>query len=260
MENYILEKARRALSEVEKTYDVLGAVIMGSHLHGTANEESDIDIHVVYKPNTYDILMGVESKSGRFGAGNNDKMVPGQVDIKLIPLHRFLTSLANGDIGSVEILFAEPFKTTAVFEEIRATSSRAATENLFKNIGSMMRAVVYKFVDKEGYWLPSTDDMLIKCLEGSCNNHVDLAHIHRILHELYGLISLNRIRYGEKFYNPKLYCKVKQGKFSADDVHLMIEEIAKIYRMIVERVARFNFSNQYVYGSFERIVRMAHAL
>ena len=260
MENYVLEKARRALSEVEKEYSVLGAVIVGSHLHGTATEESDIDLHVIYRPNTYDMLMGTSSKCGRFGAGDNDKMVPGQVDIKLIPLHKFLTGLVHGDIGYTEALFAEPLKTTLIFDELKDTSSRAATENIFKNAGSIMRAVVYRFVDKDGYWMDSTDDMLVKCQEGSCKNHIDLAHIHRILHELYGLISLGRIRYGEKFYNPKLYAKVKSGVFSADDIHLMIEEIVKIYKMIGERRDRFNFSNQYIYTSFERIVRMAHAL
>lgn len=260
MEKYVLEKARKALSEVEKEYSVLGAVIMGSHLHGTATEKSDVDLHVIYRPDTYDMLMGTGCKSGRFGAGNNDKMLPGQMDIKLIPLHRFLTGLVNGDIGYTEILFAEPLKTTIVFDELRNTSSRAATENIFNNAAGMMRAIIYNFVDKDGYWKDTTDDMLVKCQEGNSYAHIDLAHIHRILHELYGLISLGRIRYGEKFYNPKLYAKVKSGVFSADDIHLMIEEIVKIYKMIGERRDRFNFGNQYIYTSFERIVRMAHAL
>lgn len=258
MEKYILEKATKALEEVKKQFDVVGAAIVGSHLHGTATESSDLDIHVVYRPSAYDMLMGVTPFAGRFGASDNDRMVPGQCDIKIIPLNKFLSGLSGGEIGAVELLFAPAMITSDIFEEIKKTSFRAATETLYKNVSSMMKAVIYNLVDKQGYWLPTTTNLLVKCQEGKAKNHIDLAHIHRILHELHSLLALGKIRFGPTYYNPKLYAKVKSGKFSHDDIQLILEEIVEIYKMCMERYASYDISNQFTFSSFLNIIRIAY--
>ncbi len=79
----------------------------GSHLYGTFNENSDLDIRGIFLPNFESLLMNNEIKHITYSSGNNtDKNSSDDIDITLYSLQYFLKLLRKGDTGALDLLFS----------------------------------------------------------------------------------------------------------------------------------------------------------
>lgn len=78
----------------------------GSHLFGTATENSDTDYKGVFIPSAEQILLGSYPDTVRQSTGDhNQKNSKEDVDCELYSLKKFLAMLENGDTAALELLF-----------------------------------------------------------------------------------------------------------------------------------------------------------
>lgn len=86
----------------------LAIILHGSHLYGLDNEDSDLDIKVVYIPAMEDILIGnIPRKSKTWSSGKgNSKNGKDDVDIEVFSIYTFINLLKKSDSGCVSMLYA----------------------------------------------------------------------------------------------------------------------------------------------------------
>jgi predicted nucleotidyltransferase len=89
---------------------IIVKIKFGSHLYGTATEQSDLDIKGIYIPNARDILLQrvksfVSCKPIKIQGKKNS---PSDIDYELYSPKKFLTLLASGQTVALDMLFAPP--------------------------------------------------------------------------------------------------------------------------------------------------------
>jgi len=88
--------------------DMIMEIRFGSHLHGTATLQSDLDFEAVYILDAREILLQrvrnniSMSPDKEPGARNS----PGDVDQEILSLQRYLSLLAEGQTMALDMLFA----------------------------------------------------------------------------------------------------------------------------------------------------------
>lgn len=85
---------------------------VGSHLHGTATEDSDTDIVVVYIPSKKDLLLNKGKASLPLGREEG-------VDIQYVDLRSFIGNAWKGDPKTIDVLLCKE-QGHPIFERIRA--------------------------------------------------------------------------------------------------------------------------------------------
>ena len=85
--------------------DVLFAVPFGSHLYGTADEESDIDIKCVFVESFRRLVLEEDRETVRFST-SDEKVAnhPGDIDVDCIELRKFVSDALEGQTYAVELL------------------------------------------------------------------------------------------------------------------------------------------------------------
>lgn len=88
---------------------VIVRIKFGSHLYGTATQESDLDFKQVRLPSAREILLGrtrhVVTENTKQGEGKN---TAGDVDVETFTLQQFLKLCAEGQTVAIDMLFARP--------------------------------------------------------------------------------------------------------------------------------------------------------
>jgi predicted nucleotidyltransferase len=79
-------------------HDVIFLIVCGAHAYGTATRESDIDIRGVYIPK--------RGLAGMIDGFKPAKVIEGEPDIVLQPVHRFLKLCAQGNPNLLDWMFA----------------------------------------------------------------------------------------------------------------------------------------------------------
>ena len=253
------EKIKAVLDELSKTRGVLSATVIGSHLFQLTNEKSDIDLLAVYLPSRYEMLMGFPQYEGSHAVDNLVKTAGG-VELMLVPLHSFLRKLANGHMQYVEALFAEPIWTSDCWNDVLQLKDRVVTKALINAIIGYCRNTIKYFVNSQGYLDEHCEKTIRDIKEGKCKRHIDVIQCHRMCHELYRLMSIGDMKFGEKFYNPRLYMKIKSKDFTLDDLHLIMDELTKITLMTFEKSKAYNFDNAITEQSFAPVISKAYQI
>ena len=239
------------IEELKKEFDIVAAVVTGSHLFKLDTPKSDVDLLIVYKPPLYDVLMGSTFKKGKL----DGKFVkaPGAIEVNLVSLPDFLHRLVNGDIASVEALFGDNLHATNCWDEIVKLRSRAITKNLIQKCFGYARNCIHSFTNADGFVRPDLEAYLSVCKEGDSDNHISLAHNHRVLFELYRYMSLGEIAFGSSFYNADKYHRVKANAFTSDDIIEMIQEMVDMMNLIRSQIIPTTFDNKVSFNSFQPI-------
>ena len=110
--------------------DLVVEMRFGSHLYGTDTPDSDLDLKGVYVPDAADILLQrvkATITSNRVRA-QGEKNEPGDVDIEVYSLQRYLDLLAEGQTLALDMLFAPDTAMTIppsrLWREIQANGHR----------------------------------------------------------------------------------------------------------------------------------------
>lgn len=86
----------------------------GSHLYGTETPTSDVAYKGVYIPSARDVLLGTVKPSINMNdkvddrTGYQRKNEPGETDFELYSVQKYLSLVAQGDVGALDMLFATP--------------------------------------------------------------------------------------------------------------------------------------------------------
>lgn len=90
--------------------DIIVNILFGSHLYGTNTPNSDFDYKGVYVPQARDILLQRTPQSSirneRRVKGHGEKNEPGEVELEIFTLQRFLALVAEGQTVALDMLFA----------------------------------------------------------------------------------------------------------------------------------------------------------
>lgn len=253
------EKIKTVLDELSKTRGIVSATVIGSHLFQLTNKQSDIDLLVVYRPNRYEMLMGFPQYDGGYMVDGYVKTAGG-IEVMLVPLHGFLRKLANGHMQYVEALFAEPVSASDCWNKVLQLKNRVVTKALVNAIIGYCRNTVKYFVNSQGYLEDHCEKVIQDIKDGKSKRHIDVIQCHRMCHELYRLLSIGDMKFGEKFYNPKLYMKIKNKDFTLEDLHLILDELTKITLMTFEKSKAYNFDNAITEQSFAPVISEAYLL
>lgn len=90
----------------------------GSHLYGTATEESDLDLKGIFLPNKEHLLLGNKIKSLRYNSGsNNDRNSKNDVDIELWSLQYFFELLGKGETNAIDLAYSPTNKSCVEYIE-----------------------------------------------------------------------------------------------------------------------------------------------
>jgi len=83
-------------------------ILFGSHLYGTANENSDLDYKGIFLPSKEDLLLGRLSKSINLSTNksNAEKNSADDVDVELYSLHYFIHLACEGETVALDMLHA----------------------------------------------------------------------------------------------------------------------------------------------------------
>jgi hypothetical protein len=113
--------------------DILVEMRCGSHLHGTATDQSDLDYKAVFLPSARDILLQrvrdtIEESRPR---PPGEKNRPGDIDRQSLSLKRYLELLAEGQTMALDMLFAPAWALTRapdpIWEDLQANTDRLIT-------------------------------------------------------------------------------------------------------------------------------------
>lgn len=113
--------------------DLIVEMRFGSHLYGTATEQSDLDYKAVYLPDARAILLqrvpGTIAEIREKPAG--EKNAPGDVDREAYGLQRYLELLAEGQTLALDMLFAPDLamqrEPAPLWREIQTNADRLVT-------------------------------------------------------------------------------------------------------------------------------------
>ena len=93
---------------------VIFRTLFGSHLYGTATEQSDVDYKQVFIPSARDILLGTgkettkQSPKADDRSGFQEKNNPGDVETEGFSLRKYLHLASQGQTVALDMLFATP--------------------------------------------------------------------------------------------------------------------------------------------------------
>ena len=231
------------IDKLNANYDILAAVLVGSHLHGYATNNSDYDVVVIYKPKLYNKVMGIKDVSGRL----NKLYVksPNSIELFLYPVEEFFRKLVNGDIQMVETLFGENILgNTDAWQSISTLRSRVLTPNL------VMAVVGYALNSAEIF--DGVDDILK--VASDKHNASNLAHSHRALLEVFRLHASGDLKFGKEYYDSDAYRAVKSKYFSEQDIITLCDDIGKVADMVIEGIKKRPIRNHITIYSFGPIL------
>jgi hypothetical protein len=111
----------------------------GSHLFGTADEQSDIDLKAVYLAPLERILLGRDDSTRRASTSDDDtENAAGDVDVELLELRKFLRDALDGHPYAVEMLFCPDdlaCATSPLWDELREARDRLISRRLDPFVG-----------------------------------------------------------------------------------------------------------------------------
>ena len=119
-------------------------MIFGSHLYGTATEESDDDYKGIFMPTKEQIFLGQIPKSHSFFTkkGYETKNKPGDKDTEIYSLHYFIKLACDGQTVAMDMLHAPEnmiLEDSDIWREIVANREKFYTKNLNAFIGYARR-------------------------------------------------------------------------------------------------------------------------
>lgn len=130
------------LKGLTKNLNIIFLCKFGSHLYGTATENSDVDIKGIFFPTKEQCFLNRIPKSVNYNSksGNSDKNTSDDIDIEIYSLHYYLELLKNGDTGALDILHALSNKSsiiqnTAIFIDLYNNRRDFYTTNLRAFVG-----------------------------------------------------------------------------------------------------------------------------
>ncbi len=93
---------------IPRTLRTIVQIKFGSHLYGTATEDSDVDIKAVYLPSARDILLQTIQPAITAGRTKpaREKNTAEDVDFEAYSPHKFLSLLAEGQTVALDMFFA----------------------------------------------------------------------------------------------------------------------------------------------------------
>ena len=114
--------------------DIIVKMKFGSHLYGTATENSDVDYKGVFLPYKRDILLGNIPKCYSFTTGSDkSKNVSNDVDEEIYSLHYFIKLACDGQTVAMDMLHAPEkmlITNSSVWRSIVSEKHRFYTKNL----------------------------------------------------------------------------------------------------------------------------------
>ena len=103
-----IDKAHSLLRKGEHIHYL---VYFGSHLYGTSDVNSDLDLKGLFQPSPNDLILRNYRKSINWKSGSDDdKNSKDDIDIELWSLHYFFEILGKGDTNAVDLLFSNTNK------------------------------------------------------------------------------------------------------------------------------------------------------
>ena len=78
----------------------------GSHLYGLSTPSSDVDWKGIYLPNIENLLLGNYAKTHKASTGGAGKNAPGDIDMEVISLPRFVELACQGETFAIDMLHA----------------------------------------------------------------------------------------------------------------------------------------------------------
>ena len=124
--------------------NVVVEMIFGSHLYGTATENSDMDYKGVFLPSKRDLFLNRVSKSVNRNTktDNNGKNTANDIDSEFYSLHYFIELACQGQTVAMDMLFAPDDKiirSSDVWIKIIENRDKFLTKNLQAFIGYARR-------------------------------------------------------------------------------------------------------------------------
>jgi len=124
--------------------NVVVEMIFGSHLYGTATENSDMDYKGVFLPSKRDLFLNRVSKSVNRNTktDNNGKNTANDIDSEFYSLHYFIELACQGQTAAMDMLFAPDDKlvrNSDIWLKIIENRHRFLTKNLQAFIGYARR-------------------------------------------------------------------------------------------------------------------------
>jgi hypothetical protein len=120
------------LQEIEM--DIIVKMKFGSHLYGTATENSDIDYKGVFLPSKEEILLGEIPKCHSFSTGSGiSKNDPDDVDVEIYSLHYFIKLACDGQTVAMDMLHAPEellIESSEIWKSIVKQKDKFYTKNL----------------------------------------------------------------------------------------------------------------------------------
>jgi len=91
--------------EISTFHHVIQICRVGSHLHGTATEQSDTDLKAVYIATLDDLIMGEDQTTLKVSTSDDEVRNGAEdVEIELIELRKFMDDLMKGQTYAIEML------------------------------------------------------------------------------------------------------------------------------------------------------------
>ena len=124
----------------------------GSHLHGTADAESDYDIKGVFLDPLDAIILDRDRETLRASSsgGDGDRNVPGDVDVEFIELRKFVRDALAGQTYAVEMLHCPPeltLRTSPIWDHLVDHRDRLISRRVEPFVG-YCRTQARKYGDK----------------------------------------------------------------------------------------------------------------
>jgi len=143
--------------------DIVVLMKFGSHLYGTATENSDQDFRGIFLPNVDDLLLGecVDSynTSTKDGQGKNTSQ---DIDTQFHSLKKFLYGLRDGDTGCYDMLFAPEhciIKSSPTWDKLLSYRNNLVQKDLYG-------IVHYIYTQASKYGLKGSNiDALVKIID-----------------------------------------------------------------------------------------------
>lgn len=108
------------LKEITKDLNIIFICKFGSHLYGTATENSDVDIKGIFAPTKEQCFLNKIPKAITYSSknDNSEKNISEDIDIEIYSLHYYLELLKKGDTGALDILHARSNENAIMHDSI----------------------------------------------------------------------------------------------------------------------------------------------
>lgn len=168
--------------EVVRTEDLLFLCPFGSHLYGTEDEESDLDLKGIYAPPFEDVVLNKADRTVRFTTGDSsDKTEEGDLDVELIDFRKFLSDAISGQTYAVELLHCPEDLRFVETDESRVFLDRQSEKLLSDNVAPF---VGYCRQQAEKYSIKGQRLSELKEVEEVMSAQAPKANVENILDQL----------------------------------------------------------------------------